>query len=335
MPSPLEVVVGLAKQTGKGTEVTTAANFKYLPTENNSIGPANVIRALPLEQANLPMMRGVHRAGVSVAGTFSMIPRLESIGHILMGALGKDTVTGTAPGPYTHELTIDSANFLGVPWYTIRRKVSDLTGEIFVDCRIASVALRATATQYVRATVGVVGVTPKAGDSSSWDIAANTDTTDEFVTVNASVTSPSFGTLTITDMTITLINDIRVDPHFALGSPYPSDLPLRARTMTIDAIILANSGSVYKKLLYDPSGGNNWVSGVLEDAAFKLELKNTAGSRSLKFEFVNDGKAVWTAEPLTAASDDPVLAMRVTGMVKVGTGVPVKFTLVNDRQTAY
>ena len=87
--------------------------------------------------------------------------------------------------------------------------------------------------------------------------------------------------------------------------------------------------------MYDASGGTEWASDVLTDAVFSLELRDSSGARSLKFEFVNDGMAVWSAEPVTSDANDSVLAIRVTGAVVVGTGAPFRFTLINDRDTVY
>lgn len=334
MPSPLENYIGLAKQSAKGTTNSNDASFVYVPTETQTISPNTMIRPLPLEQAAIPMLRNVHKAAYSVAGTITFIPRVDSIGWFLLGALGvSSTPSGT--GPYTHDFSFSGSSFTSLPWFTFRRDLAGLTGEIFTDCRISSLAFRAVATDYVRATATVVGISGSTGSTASWGAAAKTDTTAELVSVASQVTSPGFGTFKIVDATIAVVNEINPQAQYIVGSPYVADLPVRSRSATITAILLLDDPVLYKKITYDPAGGASWTTAVLKDATFSINMRDTSGTYGLQFLMINDGNIVWSADPVGSDANDQTLTIRVTGTVTAGTNVPFKFRLVTTHSTQY
>jgi len=88
MTSSDSSLLGFAKQTALGTPNVTDASFKYLLFNEGGMGPEN--RTLPLdpEVGGGAMLRDVVKVGVLSRGQIAFIPRPDTIGNMLLGALG-------------------------------------------------------------------------------------------------------------------------------------------------------------------------------------------------------------------------------------------------------
>src|SRR5512143_1570708 len=104
-------VVGLAKQTAKGTPNVTDADFTYFLFTAGAGGPQNLTIPLDQEVGGGALLRNMVKVGVTSGGQYQMIPRVDSIGHFLAAALGDATVVPTATDYYTHTFKLGADQF--------------------------------------------------------------------------------------------------------------------------------------------------------------------------------------------------------------------------------
>jgi hypothetical protein len=94
MTSAQRSIIGFGKQTAKGTPQVTDGSFNYLLFTRGAAGVQNMTIPLDMEVGGGAMLREVVKTGVTSGGALEFIPRPQSLGLFLMGALGQDTVTG-------------------------------------------------------------------------------------------------------------------------------------------------------------------------------------------------------------------------------------------------
>jgi len=80
--------IGLAKQDEKGTPNTTDAEFNYLLFRAGGVAPQNIVLPLDAEVGGGAMLRDMVKVGVTSGGALDIIPRPDTLGHFLLGAMG-------------------------------------------------------------------------------------------------------------------------------------------------------------------------------------------------------------------------------------------------------
>lgn len=143
-----------ARQTGQGViAVPLPATAYKSPLVSGGLAPARTIAQLSETDSNRD--QGIsYVQSVSAGGAPEIYARDASLGLYLLGALGADAITGTTN--FTHVLT--PANVL--PYLTMWRSVSDTLWESYLDCKISSLVIAATAGNPLTATATIVGRTP-------------------------------------------------------------------------------------------------------------------------------------------------------------------------------
>src|SRR5512138_136743 len=152
-------LIGFAKETVAGTEITTDANFTAMMVTRGSAGVNTNFVPLDMEVGGGAVQRDMIKGGVVAGGAYEFIPRPNSLGLLLMGLLGKDTKTGDGTTtPYTHALTLDQAvDPFSQPTYTVRWAPGRALGEVFVGCKVSSVGLQWKAASFVRGSFAFTG----------------------------------------------------------------------------------------------------------------------------------------------------------------------------------
>jgi hypothetical protein len=176
--------VGLSKQAAKGSGASSPATFGL-----GVLG--GKIFALPLTQdyedmtlnggASDRFSPAIHRTDAQPGANFRTRAHNKSIGALLLGALGSDTVTGT--GPYTH--TIKPAQTL--PYWTLFARYGSAEYEKLVDCVFDKLSIGWDERKPLEVEATLMGITPAFGAGGAW-----TATNDETVT---GVYGPIGGTL--------------------------------------------------------------------------------------------------------------------------------------------
>jgi hypothetical protein len=180
--------VGIAKQVAKGTPNVTDASFDYLLFNEGGISPASVIVPLDQEVGGGAMLRDVQKMGVVSGGQFSFTPRPKTIGHLLIGALGADTVTGTTS--YTHVFKMPADQF-DAPYFTMRSAPGNLWGEQFQDCRVNNLTLAWRGANYVRGQFSVQGGLPTKVVTTLWTPSTKIDGGPQFITPISTIELPT------------------------------------------------------------------------------------------------------------------------------------------------
>lgn len=345
MTSALDSHFGLAKQTAKGSENTTDAEFQYFYfSEGPGVSPVPIVVPLDQEIGSGSLIRNVKRLGVSSGGSVSMIPRAESIGWLLLGALGTVS-TVTSAGYNTHTFKFGSNEFT-TPYFTIRRRTTALGGEIAPDVRVAGLSFNFAAADFLRADAAFVGAgLPKKADTASWDPTSYLDPTPEFVTANGSL-SLAGESLKVLRGSLAIGNNMPLDEQFIVGSLTPDDIEMVSRAIVMQATVKADA-DLYTQLMYDSAGGNNWTTGILKDASLSMSFESTeviTGATKYSLEFHANEEAAagtpniaWSVEPVVLRGNRQVL-MNVTATVLADNASyadgPFSVKLVNTR-TSY
>lgn len=81
--------IGIAKQTAKAAPNTTDADFKYMLFRAGGVAPQNIVIPLDAEVGGGAMLRDMVKVGVTSGGALDLIPRPDTMGSLLYGALGK------------------------------------------------------------------------------------------------------------------------------------------------------------------------------------------------------------------------------------------------------
>lgn len=141
--------VGVAKQTAKGTPA--AAPIYKFPFTGGNIGPDRSIGRL--SETDSSRDRGTaYVQRQSVSGTPEVYVRDSSIGMLLLGAMGADSVTGATN--FVHTFTTSAL----LPYMTFWKNTGDLVYDRYQDVFISSLAIRADAGNPLVASFGVQGL---------------------------------------------------------------------------------------------------------------------------------------------------------------------------------
>jgi hypothetical protein len=336
---------GLAKQTAKGTPAAVASATWFLATDQTA-GAQPRVRQLPPEMGGGLLGRGLVKTGVSGMAALRGVPRPDTLGHILLGLAGDVTSVQTDPDTtpasgdeyYTHTFVIgtDPAE---VPYYTMFRAVSSSFGEQVTDVKIASLTMDMAAINFVSGEFAMVGIEPTlVADISSWSPAPVS--TPPFVACVGDVKLESADTITtlpVRAATLTIANAQAVDQNFIIGSYFPRDIDVIARTVSLEFVVLVQSSTLYGKLMYDPDGGTSWLADVFDTAAVDHITFKSAEDidgmtlTPIPYELSLQGaKAQWVAQPISMRGVDNVL-VRVSGtIIEPGVGDPITLTLKNN-----
>jgi hypothetical protein len=339
---------GLAKQTAKGTPALVADATWFLATDQ-SAGAQPRVRQLPREMGGGMLPRGMVKTGVNGMAALRGVPRPDTLGHILLGLAGKVTTTQVDPDTtpasgdeyYSHEFVIDT-DPASVPYYTMFRAISNSFGEQVADVKIAALTMDMAAINFVSGEFSMAGIEPTlVSDISSWSPAPAA--TPPFVACVGDVKLQSADTITtlpVRSATLTIANAQAVDENFIIGSYFPRDIDVIARTATLEFVVLVKDSTLYGKLMYDPAGGSSWLADMFDTASvdhitFKsAEDIDGMTTNAIPYELSLTGaKAQWAAQPISMRGADNVM-VRVAGtIIQPSSGDPITLTLKNATES--
>jgi len=337
-----KTVIGFAKQVAKGTPNTTDAAFKYLLFREGGLAIGNMNIPLDPEVGGGAMERDVVKAGVVTGGALSIIPRPDTLGLLLMGLLGKDTVTHDIPNStYKHVFTHNTDEF-DIPWYSGRQAPGQLWGELYPDMRLASLVLSWRAARFVEGEVAFIGAgTPSSvADISLWAPATYLDGGPQFISPLGTIELPTGTAAKVISGAFAAQIAQPVDDKMIVGSYAPSTLDIVRRSYAISLVVRIDDGTLANKMQFDPAGGTAWVAKLMKEANIKLVFNSPvmAGgvnpfSFTIKANGASDATAniVWTCRPLNFKAGKQI-TLAVTGTFLANTAVgqqPISIELVN------
>lgn len=141
----------IGKQPSKGTPPVTW--FKFRACGEPSIAPDKEVKRFTMTDSSRD--RGdAYTSVVSVKGDLPVYCHPNGMGLLTFLALGSDVDSGA--GPYTHSITPAD----DLPWCSVFRVVGNVITERFVDCKLDTLKLEASAGEAPEATLGFIGITP-------------------------------------------------------------------------------------------------------------------------------------------------------------------------------
>jgi hypothetical protein len=345
--------LGIAKQSAKGTVNTTDADFKYFLFREGSVAPNNMVIPLDMEVGGGALPRGLVKVGVTSAGMLDVIPRPDTLGIMLRGALGTSAVPVAGAGDdsdvYDHVFTLGSNQFVQ-PYYTLRSSPGGMWGEQFQDVKVASLILNMRAARFVEAAYGFVGGKPTPVATTLWAPSTKIDGGAQFLTPIGAIEIPDATSWKVTNASLMVTNAIPLDDQWVIGSYFPDDFELTQRAILLQMRVkVADDGVLYKKMAYDKAGTSAWVANILKEGDIDIWVKSdtpagaAAGSSPHQLTITANGQSgdagnvAFSVEPIGLRAGGQVM-MNVTGLFladPTGTNEPITITLKNGTSTQY
>lgn len=333
-------LLGFAPQTAKGTPNVTDADFKYILFGQGTAGVQNTIVPLDPEIGGGALPRDVVKAGAVAVGQLEFIPRPDTLGFLLKGALGSvvSTEQVAVPGLYDHvfSLSPDATEQFDAPYWTVRYAPGALWGEQYQDARFNALALNWRAANFVRGAFGFLGGIPGKVATTTW--AAAPDNTPPFITPTATIEVPTGTAMKVLSGSFSAGMAIPLDQQWIVGSYFPDDFDITQKTFAIQLVVKITSDDPYTKMMYDPAGGSAWLAKIMREARINIHFHAnypaiTNGEYGLKIEANGEagdaGNVVWSAQPITVRPSQQVV-MAITGVfLNDNVTSPVKVTLTN------
>lgn len=340
-------VWGLAKQTAKGAENVTDAEFDYMLFTEGVSSPQNVNLPLDQEIGGGAMLRSVIKAGVTSMSQLTFIPRPTIVGNFLLGALGcEETVVTNAGGSYKHTFVQQDDQFFA-PYFTVRSSPGGIWGETFRDMRVAAIGFNWKAADYLRATIGMIGGLPTPSVAmTSWAPSTYLDGGPQFLATLGTVEIPEATAVKCLRGSITVGLDIPMDEQWIVGSYYPDDFAINSRAAVVSLLLKIDSETLYKKMAYDPASGSAWAADVMKEGNIHLSFASdidagTSEPYLLQFKGNThsdaDANIAWTVSPIGLRAGRQVTAvMTGTFLANAASGhEAITIELTNQQSAKY
>lgn len=339
-------VLGFAKQTVKGTAATTG--FQYILFSRGTAGVQNMSIPLDPEVGGGAILRDVVKVGVTGSGALEFVPRPDSLGYFLMGALGASAAPVAADTGLTvakkHVFTLPTDQF-SAPYYTTRFAPAKIWGEEIPDCRFTALSLQWRGANFVRGQLGFVGGTPKPiSDASTWGAQADIDSTPPFITPISKIEMPSGTSMKVLGGSFMSTMAIPLEEQWIVGSYSPDDFDIVSRAYVLNLSVKVTDNSLYNKVMYDGVGAvTTWSAEQLKEADFTIEFKSAQyieGTTPYSLKIAGNGGAagsgnvVWSAQPIGLRAGSQVV-MNLTGVFLADAAKVIEVTLVNSKNTQY
>jgi hypothetical protein len=345
--------LGIAKQSAKGTPVTTDANFKYMLFREGAVAPNNVVIPLDMEIGGGAMPRGVVKVGVTSGGALSVIPRPDTLGIALRAALGACAAPAVGMGDdidvYDHVFTLGTDQFVQ-PYYTLRSSPGGMWGEQFQDCKMNSLVLNMRAARFLEAVYSFQGGLPTPVSTATWGATTRIDGGPQFLTPIGAIEIPDATAWKVLSASLMITNAMPLDDQWVIGSYVPDDMELVQRAIILQMRVkVSDNGTLYKKMAYDKAGGAAWAANILKEGDIDIHVSSdvvagaAAGSSphtlsiAANGESGDDGNVAFSVAPIGLRAGGQV-TMNVTGMFladPTGLAEPIAITLKNNVSTQY
>ena len=343
MTSANGTLLGIAKQTAKGTPNVMDNAFTYLLFNQGGVSPNNVVVPLDEEVGGGAMLRDMKKMGVYSGGGIEMIPRPKSLGYLLLGALGKVTsaASGASTTAYDHTFTLDADQF-AAPYFTLRSAPGAIWGEQLQDVRVSALALTWRGANFLRGTAAFMGGMPTPiASMAAWNAAAQVDSGPQFISPISAIELPTGTPASVLAGSFAAGMNIPLDQQWVVGSYSPDAMDITNRTFMVSLTLKISDGTLYKKMSYDPAGGNAWAASLMREANFKVEFKSDiladagipyALSIAGNGNSDADANVVWSAAPIGVRAGQQVI-MNVTGVFLASPTAdqPITVTLTNQQ----
>jgi hypothetical protein len=335
MTSANASVLGLAKQTAKGTPVLTDSAFKYLLFTSGAVAPNNVTIPLDPEVGGGAMLRDMKKVGVFSGGGLELIPRPDTLGLFLLGAFG--SVASAAQGAaFKHTFTLGADQF-DAPYFTVRSAPGSLWGEQLQDVRLNALGLEFRGANFVRGSLGLMGGLPSKVSTAAWGAATKVDNGPQLLSPVSKIELPTGSAVKVLAGGFTAGMAIPLDQQWIVGSYSPDAMDIVQRAFAVNFLVKIDDATLYTKMTYDPQGGSAWAAGLFREGSFAIELVSDImadGTTPYSLSITGNGQSgaganvVWSAAPVGSRAGQQI-TMAVTGVFLASETAPITAELVN------
>lgn len=337
--------IGWKIQSAKGA--APAAPYYWHKVISAEFAPVQDQRPMPPEVGGSGLPSSTLKTGAWGAGRMSIIPRLNSIGWLLLSALGEATASGT--GPYYHAFP-GAADALATRYLSVRRVVPQASGkfgETFSDAKVVALSFTAVPGQQlaVEAQLAALSFSATATPTGAgWD-----PTTDGGYESEANIPIATKGSIelpdgtphtTITNFRLDIVNNTpNIQEERVLGSYFPHDVTVLSRNIIIRMTMFWQDALLWRNIYYN--GGTSWSPDVWWGGSpFQAEFQtpgNMAGAGyggRFGISIPSNGIA-WSCDPVPLAGGRTIM-MNLTGIVNDNsTGLDYEVYIANSKAGAY
>jgi hypothetical protein len=283
--------------------------------------------------------RGAVKVGVMSNGGLDVIPRPQTLGHFLLGALGEVATVDNLDGSYTHTFTLPTDQF-DAPYWTFRGAPGNLLGEQFQDCRMASLVLRWRGADFLRGNYGVLGGLPTKVSTGTWNALAAVDGGPQFIAPTYTIEIPTGSAVKVLEGAFTSGLSIPMDEQWITGSYTPDDFDINQRAFALTLGVKLVDADLYTKIAYDPAAGSNWVADIFREADITISFQSdqeAATGVPYELTLAANGQSgananiEWSVQPIRLRSGRQVV-MVISGTFTADPlgGEPITVTLTNQ-----
>lgn len=352
--------------TGAGTVQNGRALSSYkrsslswlkLPAREIQYAEQQMQQVFPPEINRRSTPFGAYKSGVAVAGSVSMLPRLESsLGNLFLATFGSASVS-VAGTVGTHTFKFLSANETYQPWFAARRAVPGREaipgqGLIGFDNKVARMRVAAQAAEILTADFDLEGRVPELDSHpEGWAGASFEDFESVPLACKGTLRFPTISDfadpLPVTSAVIELNNQITTPrEEMILGSYFMDDIITRYRVMTISFMYKYGGPEVYQYLFGGAKGVKNWdptpfiteTSGGLNALELTFQAPFNIPSSSTPYTLtIIPNKVYWEPQRPISMQGGGIIMQEIRGTVLTpDDGVSyADLILKNKKTTAY
>jgi hypothetical protein len=309
------------KQSVKGTPASVSATLTHkVPFSGGNIHPVRETDTLA-ETDSARDQGAPYTVTSGVEGSPEVYVRDASIGALLLGVLGTDTVTGTTN--YVH--TITPANTL--PYWTFWRNLSSTLYERYQDCQIGSLTVSAEAGAPLTATVGIQGLVPTR-------LTSNPDATPLVTLANGAVYNFNDAAVTLGGGATSLIRSFELSiennvTRQQTDDVTPYDVVPGIREVTLSFDMIFETLDEYNKFHYGGAAGTTISPNIFTTSA--VFTFNKGANNEIAFNLPSIAYTELDPEP--DAGGDPIVVS--VSAVGVRSGSPIVTATVKNQVAAY
>lgn len=315
------------KQTAQGTIAVPAvpgaavAGAYKSPLVSGGIAPVRNIAQLSETDANRD--QGIsYVASTEVQGSPEIYGRDDSIGFWLQATLGADAITGTTPN-FVHTLT--PANT--IPYLTCWRNVANTLWESYLDCKVSSLVIAASAGSPLTVTPTILGRVPaRLTADPSTTPAIPLDSNYVYNYNDATVTLSGGVTALVGQFSLTIENSVTSQQTDAVT---PIDVVEGIRRVSLSFDLIFTNLNEYNSFMYGSTSGTAISNSIYTTSADFLFSHGTNNS----IEFNLPSIAYQTFPVDVNAAGNPI-TVAVTAVSQRG-GSPVVTATVKNQAAVY
>jgi len=325
-----------------------------LRTREVDYGESQMQETIPLEVGGTMTPTGAYKSGVAVAGGAQIMPRLQdSIGVLLLAALGKATTTNPSTGVGQHVFTFQT-NEANMPWIAARKMIPGRDnvygqGVIGFDNKVNLLRTTVAATAPVEMMMQLMGRVPEYDNHPEvWAGNSFEDFRSIPLACKGTFSLPTVAglpnPLPVTQVIVEMSN-VTTTPReeMVVGSYFMDDVVTRTRALTLrfsykwkDAN-LANYlfGNQLKATAWTPTpfitatSGSNYAVDLEVESPFSIT--NTTTPYSLR---IRANQVFWQPLPIRLRAGDIVM-LEIIGTVLYDAAGYCEFILINGNTTGY